>query len=450
MIRRLFCGLRKTAKTINLVSAATHPGGKMDTTKKPVILLIAEAVTLAHFARIITLSKALDKTVYEVVVASDPRFLNLEAPLDCAFHPLKSIPSAEFSNALDHGKPLYSLETLTSYVEDDLELIKRVKPDLIVGDFRLSLAVSAPLAGVPYAAVVNSYWSPYAILLSPDPIPDWSMTRILGVSLAQKLFNLVRPMGAILHSRPLNKLRKRHHLPSLGNNLRNVYAWGDYTLYADVPELVPMRPLPANHRHLGALLWSTKSELPSWWSKLPEDKPIVMVNLGSSGRAELLPMALASLAELPITVIAATAGKIDLAQVPSNVFVAPYLPMDIASQRADLLICNGGSLSTYQALSMGVPVLGFCSNMDQLLNMKAIEGLGAGLTLRASTVTPAQLKENVARLLETPTYGQAAAKAGQRFKLVNAAHNFRKFVAEVLDPKDIHAKKSCRDRQVST
>ena len=402
----------------------------MQARNKPVILLVAEAVTLAHFARIVALAKALDATRYEVVVASDPRYAELEASLGCAFHPIQSIPSAQFAQALAQGKPLYDAKTLTQYVEDDLKLLDLIKPDLVIGDFRLSLAVSAPLRRIPYAAVVNAYWSPYADIAYP--VPDLPMTRILGVSLAQQLFDWARPIAFALHARPLNQVRRRYGLPSLGHDLRAVYTWADYTLYADVPELVPTRPLPANHRHLGPPLWSTRVPLPDWWERLPQDKPVVLLTLGSSGRADLLPMALAALSGLPITVIAATAGLIDLADVPANAFVADYLPLDTAMQRSRLVICNGGSLTTYQALASGVPILGICSNMDQLLNMNAIERLGAGVSLRAARVRPDQLKAAVQTLLDLPAYAQAAAQAGERFRQVDAGQRFREFVAEVL------------------
>ena len=402
----------------------------MQARNKPVILLVAEAVTLAHFARIAALAKTLDAARYEIVVAADPRYVELEAPLGCAFHPIRSIPSAEFAQGLARGKPLYSAATLSQYVEDDLALLDRVKPDLVVGDFRLSLAVSAPLRNIPYAAVVNAYWSPYADIAYP--VPDLPMTRILGVPLAQKLFNLARPFAFALHARPLNRVRRRYGLPSLGHDLRAAYTWGDYTLYADVPELVPTRPLPANHRYLGPPLWSARVPLPEWWSRLPQDKSVVLLTLGSSGRADLLPMALSALSGLPITVIAATAGKIDLADVPANAFVADYLPLDAAVQRSRLVICNGGSLTTYQALASGVPILGICSNMDQLLNMDAIERLGAGVSLRAARVRPNPLKAAVQTLLDLPAYAQAAAQAGERFRQVDAGQRFREFVAEVL------------------
>ena len=402
----------------------------MQVRNKPVVLLVAEAVTLAHFARIVTLAKALDPDLYEVVVASDPRYASLEDSLGCAVQPIHSIPSAQFAQALAQGKPLYGAETLVQYVEDDLALLDQVKPDLVVGDFRLSLAVSAPLRRVPYAAVVNAYWSPCADIAYP--VPDLPMTRILGMPLAQKLFDMARPVAFALHARPLNQVRCRYGLPSLGHDLRAAYSWGDYTLYADVPEFVPMRALPPNHRHLGPPLWSTSAPLPDWWGSLPRDKPVVLLTLGSSGRADLLPMVLSALSDLPISVIAATAGKIRLSGAPANAYIADYLPLEAAVQRSCLLICNGGSLSTYQALSDGIPVLGLCSNMDQLLNMNAIERLGAGLSLRASRVQPAQLNQWVRNLLNIPSYTEAAKRAGLLLRQTDARQNFREFVHEVL------------------
>lgn len=405
----------------------------MQTRNKPVILLVAEAVTLAHYARIVTLAKTLDPSAYEVVVASDPRYIDLEASLGCAFHAIRSIPSAEFVQALARGKPLYSVETLTRYVEDDLALFDSVKPDLVVGDFRLSLAVSAPLRKIPYASVVNAYWSPFAD--TAYPVPDLPMTRILGVSVAQKMFDIGRPTAFALHARPLNRVRRRYGLPSLGSDLRNVYTWGDYTLYADIPEVVSTHNLPAHHHYLGPVLWSTHTPLPDWWNCLPEEKPVVFLTLGSSGQADILPMALTALSRLPVTVIAATAGKITLADAPANAYITDYLPMDIATRRSQLVICNGGSLTTYYALANGVPIIGLCSNMDQLLNMGALKRLGAGITLRAARTNIAELRKTAMLVLDDLSYRRAAGVASQLLTQYDSGQRFREIVMEIASKK---------------
>lgn len=402
----------------------------MQTRSKPVVLLVAEAVTLAHFARIVTLAKALDPSLYDVVVASDPRYAGLEKSFDCAFHAIRSISSAEFAQALARGNPIYSVETLTRYVEEDLILLDRVRPDLVVGDFRLSLGVSAPLLHIPYGAVVNGYWSPYADI--PYPVPDLPMTRILGAPLAQRLFDVIRPIAFAMHARPLNRVRRNFGLRPLGSDMRNAYTWGDYTLYADIPEVAPTHNLPAHHRYLGPVLWSTKTTLPEWWDSLPEDKLAIFLTLGSSGQADLLPMALSTLAKLPVSVIVATAGKIELAHVPNNVYIADYLPVDIVIRRTQLVISNGGSLTTYQALASGVPVIGICSNMDQLLNMNALKRLGAGIMLRAASLTSARLFEAVTDILDNQAYTQAAGHLNQVLTKVDAGQGFRGIVAEIV------------------
>ena len=403
----------------------------MQARNKPVILFMAEAVTLAHFARVVALAKTLDPKIYSVIIASDPRYIELEAPLDCIFHPIYSIPTSEFTQALAHGKPLYDVETLTRYVEDDLAMLDNIKPDLVIGDFRLSLAVSAPLRKIPYAAVVNAYWSPFADTVYP--VPDLPLTRIMGIRLAQKLFDVIRPVAFALHARPLNQVRRHFGLLPLGSDLRDIYCWGDYTLYADVPEVVPTHDLPAHHRYLGPILWSIQTPLPVWWNDLPKAKPVIFLTLGSSGLISLLPKVLNVLSQLPVTVIVATAGKIKLNTRYANVFVADYLPMDMATRRSQLVICNGGSLSTYQALSCGVPVIGLCSNMDQLLNMSAVVRLGAGFALRAAQEPSANLVKAITILLDDSAYTETASRISLELQQYDTGHRFQSFISEILN-----------------
>jgi UDP:flavonoid glycosyltransferase YjiC (YdhE family) len=148
---------------------------------------------------------------------------------------------------------------------------------------------------------------------------------------------------------------------------------------------------------------------------LPEDKPIVYVTLGSSGQGRLLPLVLEALAPLPVTVIAATAGTIDVASAPANAFVAPYLPGDLAAQRASLVICNGGSPTSQQALAAGVPVLGIAGNLDQFLNMSGVIKAGAGALLRADRFRAKKLTRQVRTMLDDPALATAAGRVAEAF-----------------------------------
>ena len=74
------------------------------------------------------------------------------------------------------------------------------------------------------------------------------------------------------------------------------------------------------------------------------------------------------------------------------------------------MICNGGSTTGYQALAAGRPVLGIAANLDQYLAMTAIENAGAGVLLRAGTLTAAAVRRAVTDLLGD-VRKQAAARA---------------------------------------
>ena len=396
----------------------------------PRILFVGEAVTLAHIVRPMVLCRSLDPDQYHVSFACDDRYLGLFDPLPSELHPLETVSSSAFLENLAKGRPVYDAPTLRRYVEADGELLARVKPDLVVGDFRISLGVSARLAGIPYITITNAYWSPYSML--SFPLPEHPLTRVVGVKPAEFFFQRLQPMIFALHARPMNQVRREHGLPSLGHDLRAAYSDADVTLYADIPKFIPTAPLPDNHHWLGPILWSPESSKPDWWGQLPEDQPIVYVALGSSGQnQQILPRVLDGLASLPITVMAATAGcRLDKA--PENAYVADFLPGMEAAARASLVICNGGSLSSQQALAAGVPVLGIADNMDQHLNMLCMEREGVGVRIRAGQATSDRVRKAAKSMLTDAHYGERAKGWAQAVNSRDSAAWFASRVAEWL------------------
>lgn len=393
------------------------------------ILFFAEAVTLAHLARPLALASALDRDSYDITIACDNRHQTLLDQQPYNRVALHSIPSAKFLSALARGTPVYDLATLEQYVEEDLGLIDKIRPDIVVGDFRLSLSVSARLSKVAYAGISNAYWSPYAnpaYICPALPFVSWT-----GPTLATMLFRLAQPLAFTLHSFPLNRLRKRHGLPGLGGNLRRVYTDADYTLYADVPEMIPTRNLPMNHRYLGPVLWNPPSALPKWWDRLPMDKPLVYLTMGSSGAGDLLPDIIQVCADLPVTLMVAAAGRPQAPPLPDNVFWADYLPGIDAAKRASVVICNGGSPTSHQALSAGVPVLGIAGNLDQFLNMSAVVTAGAGRLIRKDRFTPLSLRSNLLSLLDDPSYRHHANEVAKWFNAYPAELIFSHFLDEI-------------------
>lgn len=409
------------------------------------VLFFAEAVTLAHVARPLVLAQGLPESQYESILAADPRYERLYAQSSIPRIAINSIPSAQFAKALAKGNPIYTANELKQYVQQDLEVINDVAPDVIVGDMRLSLAASARLAGVPYLSLTNAYWSPHAQV--HFPVPQTPMTRWLGVPLSQAIFNVVRPMVFALHAKPMNKVLAHHKLPSLGSNLLRVYSDADRVLYVDQPGLTPMAGVPATHHFLGPLLWEPDLPKPAWWESLSQTssqssqaktptakpiKPIIYVNLGSSGPGNLLQIVIDGLKDLPVTVIAATAGKTTIPHPPANARIADFLPGLQACALADLVICNGGSPSTQQAIASGKPVLALPSNLDQFLNTQGLMAAGAAMQVRADQAKPAQVRHTAAAILADPNFRRQATALSEQAQACHAIDTFTSILQNVI------------------
>lgn len=395
------------------------------------ILFVAEAVTLAHIARPITLARSLDPRMFDVHFAHHPRYRELLGEVAFTEHDIDSITPLQFMQALAAGSPLYDLETLKRYVAQELDLIARIQPDIIVGDFRLTLSLSARIAGIPYVAIGNAYWSPHC--KQDYTVPDLPFTRILGPTLGQWLFSLMRPFAFALHCLPMHRLMRSYGFGSLGFDLREVYTHGDCTLYADIPELYRMHGLPAHHHFIGPVNWSPEFPLPDWWQNLPQTVPVVYVTLGSSGPRELLPELIAALGQLEVTALISTAGAPLPEKTPDNVFTATYLPGDKCVSLASLVVCNGGSPSTYQALAQGVPVIGVATNLDQYLNMASVAKTGAAELLRAGSCDATELAALVKRMLAEGAYARAARAIAERLSGYNSLREFPRIINEIAN-----------------
>ena len=147
------------------------------------LLFLAEAVTLAHVARPFALASGLAAAGHDIAIACAASYSRFASACGLPVLALHSLQPAQFLAALAAGRPVYDDATLVRYVDDDLRLMRAFQPDLVVGDFRLSLSVSARLAGVPYAAISNAYWSPACSLAYP--LPELPLTRHLPLPLAR-------------------------------------------------------------------------------------------------------------------------------------------------------------------------------------------------------------------------------------------------------------------------
>lgn len=394
------------------------------------VLFCCEAVTLAHKVRPWLLARSLlesESREYDVYFASSESF-NFIFPnpqhtsgLKLTRLKLSSRTPQEFSAVLERGEILFDETRLNDYVSEEIALLSEVCPDLVIGDLRPSLAVSCAHCHVPYWNITNGYWSPHATRIkAPFPalaairnLPGPTILKHALLSMAQALYpiilkNIFKAQGA-----GINALRSKFGLSPYKDYLTG-FSYGDRVLFADTPGIVPTDNLPANHTYLGALSWTPDAQLPSWFDSLPTNRPLVYVSLGSSGLLEALTLVVETLSSFPVSVVVSTAGRqLPPMKASENIKFVDFIPGEIVSRKASLVITNGGSPTSYQALREGRPVLGIATNMDQLLAISRVEASGAGIMLRSDTLTAKVLRKAIKKMLADSAVAARAQTIGR-------------------------------------
>lgn len=370
------------------------------------LLFIAEGATFAHTARSYVIAKTLPPSEHDVVFARIPEhaWLTREAAFESI--DLECLSSQVVAARLARGSPVYDYATLNRYVEADLALLRKHKPDVVIGDFRLSLSVSARLAGCPYITICDAYWMPGHMPRAPMPVLPF--TRVLPLPIARTIFDVVSPLAMRLHAHPIEKLRRHYGIPRLDHDLRRCYTDADARLFPNFRELFPDLVIGPHDAFLGPVSWSPNAS--DWPLPEPGDRRVAYVTMGSSGDVRVLERLVSVLEKAGYETWLASGGR-SLPQLSAeHLRLFEFLPGDAACQIASLVICNGGSPTTNQALRNGKPVLGIATNMDQFLNMKAIQDHGIGILVRADSLSGSELERSIITLATESTHQLFASK----------------------------------------
>ncbi len=395
------------------------------------ILFVGEGVTLSHVIRPLFLATHLRKENYDITFACDKRYRPMVENTGLTWYNLSSMSPEEFNKKLSSGDPVYSYGQLKEYIADEKELFATLKPDIIVGDFRISLGISSPIEQIPYVCLANAYWSPFATH-KEFPLPELQIIKILGPKIAKPIFQTFFPMFSLLHCNGFNRLSHENKLPPI-KSLREMYSQGTWTLYTDTPQLVPTQNLPSNHFYLGPICELPNMSQPAWWENLPKNKPIIYLSLGSSGEISILRLIKDVLKAMEVSVIFATSGRVNSNSLPNNFFATDYVSGLEVAKIAQLFITNGGSGSIYQGLSYGVPILGFPTNMDQFFVMEQIQSLEAGKLIRPSLATTTTISQSIHELLTQRSYQQSAQNLANEIKQFDPANRFKNFIDSIFN-----------------
>ncbi|MGC1184062.1 MAG: glycosyltransferase [Candidatus Dormiibacterota bacterium] len=192
------------------------------------------------------------------------------------------------------------------------------------------------------------------------------------------------------------------------------------------PPSMDPSPFPRTMRYRGV----TKGEsapLPNWWAG--SELPLVYVTFGSiTGGGPLATatfrVALAAVANLGARVLFTVGHAFDprrLDPTPANVHVETWVPQERVLPGTAVVVCHGGSGTTFGALAAGVPIVFTPLFADQPANARRVAAAGAGLIVGPnadSTGAAAELgRADVAPLraaIEAVLADNSFAKAARR------------------------------------
>lgn len=110
-------------------------------------------------------------------------------------------------------------------------------------------------------------------------------------------------------------------------------------------------------------------------------------------------------------------GARDLQMHSDQVLAVPYAPYAAIFLRASVIVHQGGSGTTAQALRAGRPMLFVPFGWDQPDNAARVERLGAGLSIPRKQYSAATASTALHRLFSEPGFASRTAELGEALKL---------------------------------
>jgi len=371
---------------------------------QPHILFFPSSVGNAHLHRLQLLYDALSDHLGKSGIA-----MRGAAKLDMEGLEKFEVPDISATDFSENIFAKYTPDLIEACVDAEVELIQKFQPRAVIGDMRLSLAISSRLAGTPYISLVNGYMTDYF-----DPA-----AAIMSKEQRPLQYKIASWVGKFIQNRQKRKLAanfrrvaRKHGL----NHLNSLYDFlrGDLALVADIPEFCPLGKLPPDIRYTGPLIWEgADGKVPGFVTAIEPDEKLIYVTLGNTGKAALVKWvyeAFAGRKEYKVVITTGEYADLGNVQFPEHFFASRFIPGSEVLKRALLCIHCGGNGTTYQVLSQGVPAVVVPFNTDQLINAHLVNKHSVGIPLSASNLNGQKLWGAVKELEQNSGYRENARR----------------------------------------
>lgn len=400
-----------------------------------------------HINRCLALARALERRGWEVTFALEGQHatriekmgMSVQRPHRAPLRPMRRLGRLVTRWRRPPPSPAYLLFTDMSYqivrdgfyapdvvrraAEADIALVRRLEPDVLIGDTWPLTHMVGIRTGLPVVQIIKTilhpqhpdlYWwdAPPPGLISPD----------------------VRPaFNPVLESWGMAPIRRAE------DTLQ-----GDLFIVPGIPTLDPLPDRITRTHYVGALIGSggaPEPAAPEWLDRIPRDRPLVYITMGGGAEPvdarRLCATLYASVADAPWQVILSTGQGVSpdtLPHPPKNVIVRDWVPGTAVIRRSALVVYHGGYGTTMELVRYGVPAVVLPFHSEQESNGRRLEACGAAKVLSPasnhetmrlvhsrwpcgefttwiqpeSPLTPDTLHEAIAQMLTDPGYHSAA------------------------------------------
>ncbi|MCB0374397.1 MAG: hypothetical protein KDD04_00605 [Sinomicrobium sp.] len=391
-------------------------------------MIVPSAIGLSHLTRMLLIAHELAARDTQVSFA-----FNIENKLLKQYgFEVFLIPEVKIKDFSSNVFAAYSPSFVKQCVKDELTAIKTFQPDLIIGDFRHTAAISSRVAKIPYISVVNAYmtdfFNPVDVMIPKAERPF----KHFWASLAAKPIQAIQKRALATHFRAVARGYGIKDLVSLYDFLK-----GDLTLIADVPEFCGLHKIPPNYRYIGPLIWEgLNGELPEFVADLNSSKKIIYATAGNTGSERLIELVFDAFKDDPSYEVVLTTGAfLNPHKLPpaKNIHIEKFIPGSKIMPHCRAVIHCGGNGTTYQALVNGRPSLVLPFNNDQRINAWLVKKNRVGFPCSPGAITGKHIRAMIDHLIQDADIQQNLQKFKQLLSTTDgpksAAEHVMRFLA---------------------
>jgi UDP:flavonoid glycosyltransferase YjiC (YdhE family) len=400
------------------------------------LLCLPYTYTLSHISRPLSVAQELRKRGHKIIFAGESLKIKFIQQEGFEVMPLyEPDPEMLYGNIRKGKLRFVTNREIERMIEADLNLYKKVKPDIVLTDGRFPAPMSTHIAGLKHVAIVNVSSTEYrALPYIPmfEWIPDGVIGRNTSIWKSIDKINLRIEMAVFDNVMSIFKKLSRKYGLQKTVTATNCLTGKDITLLADIPEYFPTRTLPKDYHYIGPLTWKSNIPPPIWWPPNKNGKHLIYISMGTTGIGNFFQKVYELIKTSDIQAIITTGEQVKgVETIDGKIYVESFLDGDLVMEECDLVVCHGGNGTIYQALQHGKPVIGIPTIPDQKFNMRRVEALGVGkmLSWKDFNKNPKALIDLIKLVTNEKSFYQNASRLRDILRTYNAA----KTAADIIE-----------------